>query len=75
MLTPRGRSAGLRRVGHQVDLDRFRVLVAATAAKIESSLETVAEQARSEGWHAPVIDEIVELAGERARGLGYEVEY
>ena len=55
--------------------DRFRELVATTAAKIESSLETVAEQARIEGWHAPVIDEIVELAGERARGLGYEVEY
>jgi hypothetical protein len=36
-------------------------------------LEPLAEQARAEGWHLPAIDEIVELASERARCLGYEV--
>jgi serine/threonine-protein kinase HipA len=56
-------------------LNLFRELVSATAAKIGACLEPIAERARDEGWHAPVVDEIVELASERALGIGYEVEY
>lgn len=67
----------MERVGREcgVELDRFRALIADTAAKIENSLELVAEQAWEEGWHDPIVDDIIELATERARGLGYEVEY
>lgn len=43
------------------------------AQRAEKALETVATQAREEGWHAPVIDSIVELAAGRAEGLRYEV--
>lgn len=58
-----------------VEFDSFRAIAAEVAARILEALEPLAEQARAEGWHEPVIDEIVELAGERARCLGYEVEY
>ena len=57
------------------DFDAFRDLAASTAAKLGKALDVVAERARDEGWHAPVIDGIAELAGERAFGLGVEVEY
>lgn len=57
------------------DFEVFRQLAAVTAAKISDSLERVAARARQEGWHAPVIDQIVELAGDRAFGLAAEVEY
>ena len=40
-----------------------------------NGLELVAEQAWEEEWHDPIVDDIVELTTERARGLGYEVEY
>lgn len=57
------------------DFDVFRELAASTAAKLSEALDTVAARARAEGWHAPVIDGIAEMAGERAFGLGVEVEY
>jgi serine/threonine-protein kinase HipA len=57
------------------DFDVFRDLAANTAAKLGDALDTVAERARSEGWYEPIIDGIAELAGERAFGLGVEVEY
>jgi serine/threonine-protein kinase HipA len=57
------------------DFDVFRGLAAGTAAKLGEALDLVAERARYEGWYAPVIDGIAELAGERAFGLGVEVEY
>jgi serine/threonine-protein kinase HipA len=57
------------------DFDLFRDLAATTAAKLSKALDAVAERARDEGWYAPVIDGIAELAGERAFGLGVEVEY
>ncbi len=57
------------------DFDVFRDLAASTAAKLSDALDVVAERARDEGWYAPVIDGIAELAGERAFGLGVEVEY
>lgn len=56
-------------------LDPFRALVSETAARIAACLEQVAERAHRDGWHAPVVDEIAELAQDRALGLGYEVEY
>jgi serine/threonine-protein kinase HipA len=57
------------------DFDLLRELAASTAAKLSEVLDVVADRARAEGWHAPVIDDIAELAGERAFGLGVEVEY
>jgi len=57
------------------DFERFRELAASTAAKLGEALDVVAARARAEGWHASVIDTIAELAGERAFGLGVEVEY
>lgn len=57
------------------DFDVFRGLAAGTAAKLGEALDVVAERARQEGWYAPVIDRIAELAGERAFGLEVEVEY
>jgi serine/threonine-protein kinase HipA len=59
----------------ELDFEHGRRVAAHIATKIGAALETVAEQARSEGWHGPVVDEIVELASERALGLGYEVQY
>jgi serine/threonine-protein kinase HipA len=57
------------------DFDVFRELAASTAAKLAEALDAVGELARAEGWHAPIVDSIAELAGERAFGLGVEVEY
>jgi serine/threonine-protein kinase HipA len=57
------------------DLDEFRELAGRMSERIADSLEVVVERARGEGWHAPVIDEIVELAADRAFGLRAEVEY
>ncbi|HYP55168.1 MAG TPA: HipA domain-containing protein [Solirubrobacterales bacterium] len=57
------------------DFVLLRELAASTAAKLNEALDVVAARARAEGWHAPVIDSIAELAGERAFGLGVEVEY
>jgi serine/threonine-protein kinase HipA len=57
------------------DFDVFRDLAATTAAKLGEALDVVADRARREDWHQPIIDRIAELAGERAFGLGVEVEY
>lgn len=57
------------------DFELFRELAASTAAKLAEALDVVAERARAEGWHAPIVDSVAELAGERAFGLGVEVEY
>jgi serine/threonine-protein kinase HipA len=59
----------------EIDFDHCRRVAANVAAQMRTALGTVAERAHDEGWHAPVIDGIVELAGERALGLGYEVQY
>lgn len=58
-----------------VDFDELRKLAAVTAGRIGDALEVVAARAQSEGWHAPVIDDIVEVATERAAGLGFEADY
>lgn len=58
-----------------IDLERCRQVAAEVSSKMRAALTVVAERARQEGWHAPVIDTIVELAGVRAVNLGYEVQY
>jgi len=57
------------------DFDVFRGLAASTAARLSEALELVAEESREEGWYAPVVDQIAELASERAFGLEVEVQY
>jgi serine/threonine-protein kinase HipA len=57
-----------------VDFEHCRRIAANVSARTHRALETVAEQARREGWYAPVIEDIVEFAAERALNLGYEVE-
>lgn len=57
------------------DFEDFRRLAGMMAAKIGDCLGPVAERAREEGWHAPVVDRIVEMAAERAFGLSAEVEF
>jgi serine/threonine-protein kinase HipA len=58
-----------------IELNVFRDLAAEVAARIGEALGPLAAQVRAEGWHQPVIDEIVALTSVRARCLGYEVEY
>ena len=59
----------------RIDFEHCRRVAANVSVSMSRALETVAEQARSEGWHAPVIDGILEFATERALNLGYEVQY
>jgi serine/threonine-protein kinase HipA len=42
--------------------------------RLSEALGPVAEEARGAGWHAPVVDGIVELASERALGLAKELD-
>ena len=57
------------------DFDELRKLAATMSRRVGAALESVCQRARREGWHAPVIDDIVALASERASGLDFEVEY
>lgn len=59
----------------EIDFEHCRRVAANISVRMGSALEAVAERARDEGWHAPVIDGILEFAGERALNLGYEVQY
>lgn len=59
----------------EIDFEHCRRVAANVSARMSSALETVAEQARRDGWYAPVIDGILEFATERALNLGYEVQY
>lgn len=59
----------------KIELERCRQLAANVSARMAAALDKVAARARREGWHAPVIEGIVDLAGERAVNLGYEVQY
>jgi serine/threonine-protein kinase HipA len=59
----------------RIGLERCRRIAANLSARMIFALRTVAARAQREGWHAPVVDGIVELAGERAVNLGYEVQY
>jgi serine/threonine-protein kinase HipA len=59
----------------RIDFELCRRVAANVSSRMTAALDSVAESARREGWHAPVIDSIAELAGERAVNLGYEVQY
>lgn len=58
-----------------IDFEHCRRVAASIAARVRTALPAVIERGREEGWYAPVIDGIVELAADRAEGLGYEVQY
>jgi serine/threonine-protein kinase HipA len=59
----------------EIDFERCRRIAANVSVRMGRALDSVAARARDEGWHAPVIDEIRELATRRALDLGYEVQY
>ena len=59
----------------EFDFEVMRGLAANTATRIGMAVETIATRSRKEGWHAPIVDKIVELAADRSFGLGAEVEY
>lgn len=48
-------------------VDPFLALVRTTADRVRECAVSVAQLARAEGWHAPVIDEIVAVAHSRSR--------
>lgn len=59
----------------EFDFEVLRGLASVTADRIGGAVETIATRAKKEGWHEPIVDRIVELAADRAFGLGAEVEY
>lgn len=59
----------------EFDFEVMRGLAATTATRVGMAVETIATRAKRDGWHEPVVDKIVELAADRAFGLGAEVEY
>jgi hypothetical protein len=59
----------------EFDFEVLRGLASITADRVGRAVETIATRAKKEGWHEPIVDRIVELASDRAFGLGAEVEY
>lgn len=59
----------------EFDFELLRGMVATTAHRIGQAVETLATRAATEGWYEPIVAKIVELATERAFGLGAEVEH
>lgn len=59
----------------EFDFEVMRGLASTTATRVGMAVETIATRSRKEGWHAPIVDKIVELAADRSFGLGAEVEY
>jgi serine/threonine-protein kinase HipA len=59
----------------EFDFEVLRGLASTTATRIGMAVETIATRSKKEGWHAPIVDKIVELAADRSFGLGAEVEY
>jgi len=59
---------GLRRVAEECDIefDIFHIHASCALKYVCDAIEIVAERAEEEGWHAPVIDEIFEVAQDRA---------
>lgn len=59
---------GLRNVAEEcgTDLDVFHIQASCALKYVCDAIEVVAERADSEGWHAPVIDRIFEVAQDRA---------
>jgi serine/threonine-protein kinase HipA len=59
----------------EFDFEVLRGLASTTASRVGMAVETIATRSKKEGWHAPIVDKIVELAADRSFGLGAEVEY
>jgi serine/threonine-protein kinase HipA len=59
----------------EFDFEVMRGLASTTATRVGMAVETIATRSKKEGWHAPVVDKIVEIAADRSFGLGAEVEY
>lgn len=59
----------------EFDFEIMRGLASTTASRVGMAVETIATRSKKEGWHEPIVDKIVELAADRAFGLGAEVEY
>jgi serine/threonine-protein kinase HipA len=59
----------------EFDFEVLRGLASTTATRVGMAVETIATRSQKEGWHAPIVDKIVELAADRSFGLGAEVEY
>lgn len=59
----------------EFDFEALRGMAALTSRRIGRAVETLATRAAKEGWYEPIVAKIVELAAERAFGLGAEVEY
>jgi serine/threonine-protein kinase HipA len=59
----------------EFDFELLRGRAATTAEQVGKALETLATRAANEGWYEPIVAKIVELASDRAFGLGAEVEY
>ncbi|MGB7589068.1 MAG: HipA domain-containing protein, partial [Solirubrobacterales bacterium] len=59
----------------EFDFEVMRGLASTTATRIGMAVETIATRSQKEGWHAPIIDKIVELAADRSFGVEAEVEY
>jgi len=59
---------GLRRVAEEcgTDFDVFHIQASCALKYVCDAIEVVAERAEEEGWHAPVIDRIFEVAQDRA---------
>jgi len=59
----------------EFDFEVMRGLASTTATRVGMAVETIATRSKKEGWHAPIVDKIIELAADRSFGLGAEVEY
>lgn len=59
----------------EFDFEVMRGLASTTATRVGMAVETIATRSQKEGWHAPIVDKIVEIAADRSFGLGAEVEY
>jgi serine/threonine-protein kinase HipA len=57
-----------------VGVDHCRNVAGNMAERISGALLPVAERAQGEGWNAPVIEAIVQLAAERCLALGEEIQ-
>jgi serine/threonine-protein kinase HipA len=57
-----------------VDLDHCRNVAGNMAERVSGALLPAVERARGEGWDAPVIEGIVQIAAERSLLLGEEIQ-
>lgn len=62
-------------MSHDCDLriEPFLRLVLETAQRVHECAESVAALSRAEGWHAPVIDDVVEVTRQRSAMVSSEI--